>query len=142
MNKCLNNPGLCSMLMCTLFISALSACSQKDPEVDIGLSKGEGESRLAEAVFCTASSEVLRSYESNLYQDMDTWHETFNDIYLNAKQEASALEDKDGALIDTRLNTIKSQTSETLNAFEESQNQQKFAEFIEQTMQQCAHFAS
>ncbi len=128
-------------LLTTLLLA--TACSdQNEPKVNVGLSKDDGESKLAEAVFCTASSDEIKKYSNPFNGDIKTWQATFEDIHKNAQTQANTLKQKDGAAIERRLNTIKAQTRKTLVDLDEAGDSESFKRFIEQTMQQCASFAS
>ena len=120
----------------------LFSCADKEESISVGLSDDEGESELAEALFCTGSSEVLKSLDSDEYPIMADWQKVFTEIHQNAQMQANSLKGNDGAAVVSRVNMIRSQTQEALQEFDANQNNEKFDKFIKQTMQQCSQFTN
>lgn len=127
-----------------LFTAAtVFACSEPQDErlEGVALSDKNGSDLLAESLFCSGSTSVLKSASVDTYDELMGWQATFERISSNALQSAISYASNDSALVERRLAEIKQQVQQNINRIDAKNNRAGMKNLVKETLAQCAEFA-
>jgi hypothetical protein len=128
-----------------LLFTAFTVFSCGEPQNErlegVALSDKNGTDLLAESLFCSGSTSVLKDASVDTYDELMGWQATFERISSNAKQSAMSFANNDSALVERRLAEIKQQVQQNINRIDAKDNRTGMKNLVKETLAQCTGFA-
>lgn len=128
-----------------LFLTAFTVFACSEPQTErlegVALSDKNDTDLLAESLFCSGSTSVLKDVSVDTYNELMGWQATFERISSNAKQSAMSYSNNDSVLVERRLTEIKQQVQQNINRIDAKDNRTGMKNLVKETLAQCTEFA-